>query len=102
LGGVVVIEQASFLKALGQWGRLVRQRRGPLLLAEGLALGFALVVAVPLALLAAALLTRAVPSEHALATDLTLRVLFGLLGSVILAYLLVANVFIYLHLRYER
>jgi hypothetical protein len=102
LGALVAIEQGSFIKALGLWGRLVRQRRGPLLLAEGLALGFALVVAVPLALLAAGLLSRGVPAEHALATELTLRVLLGLLGSVVLAYLLVANVFIYLHLRYER
>src|SRR5205823_3747467 len=102
LGAVVVIEESSFPAALRQWCRLVRQRPGSLLVAEVLALGFALVLAVPLGLLAGALATRADPPELSLAAALTLRVLLGVLGAVVLAYLLVANVFVYLHLRYER
>jgi hypothetical protein len=102
LGAVVVVEDASILSALGQWCRLVRQRAGRLLLAEALAVGVGLVIVAPLALLAAALLTRLSAPEFAATAAITQNVLCGLIASVGLAYLVVANVFIYLNLRYER
>ncbi len=102
LAALLVVEECSFVSALRQWCRLVRNQLGKLLLAEMLALGVGLLLAAPLALLAFALGTRPSEPEHALAVESTCRVLYGLLGSVVLAYLVVANVFIYLNLRYER
>ena len=102
LGALVVVEGCSFLSALRRWCRLVWQRPGRLLLAEALALGVALLLAVPLGLLMTALTTRTPDSDFALANTLVWRSLAGLFGSVVLAYLVVANVFIYLHLHYER
>jgi hypothetical protein len=102
LAALLVVEECSFLSALRQWGGLVRRRLARLLLAEGLALGMALLLAAPLALLAAALASRPIEPDLDLAARLTQRALYGLAGSVVLAYLAVANVFIYLHLRYER
>jgi hypothetical protein len=102
LGALVVVEQYTFPKALREWARLVWQKPGRLVLAEGLALGVGLVIAAPLGLLVSVLATRLAGAEFALAATLTQRVLLGLLGSVVLGYLVVANVFIYLNLRYER
>src|SRR5205823_1732317 len=83
LGTVVVVEGGTYAMALAQWWRFVRQKPGRLLLAEGLALGTGLVLAVPLGLLLGALATRWPGTEFGLATALTLRVLAGLLGSVV-------------------
>jgi hypothetical protein len=102
LGAVVVVEQCSFLSALRQWGRLVWQCPGRLFLAEGLVLGVGLLLALPLGLLVYALSTRPIPADFAVAATLTQCILGGLLGSVVLAYVVVANVFVYLKLRYER
>jgi hypothetical protein len=100
LATVFVVEQGRAGSGLGQWLRLA-WRPGRLLLAEGLALGVGLLLAAPLALLVAALASRSDPPELALASAMSQGVLYGLIGAVFLAYLVVANVFIYLHLRYD-
>jgi hypothetical protein len=101
LAALVVVESGSVVSALGQWLALAWRKPARLLLAEGLAVGLALLVAGPLLLLGSALLTRTDGAEFALAGEITRRVLFGTLASVALAYLVVANVFIYLNLRYD-
>jgi hypothetical protein len=102
LGAVVAVERCSFVSALLQWGRLVWQRPARLIVAEGLVLGVGLLLAVPLALLVVALGSRPTGPLSADALLVTRYLLGGLLGSVVLAYLVVANVFVYLNVRYER
>jgi hypothetical protein len=101
MGALIAVESGSFLSALGQWLALVWKKGRRLLLAEGLAVGLCGVIAVPLALVGAAVLTRFDGTEFSLAVSIARSVLLGLLASGVLAYLVVANVFIYLNLRYE-
>lgn len=99
---LVVIEEVSFRRGLGQWLRLVRGQFHRLLLAEGLAVVFAALLAVPLLLVLGLLATRGdgAPAQAELLAA-TRTFLLGVAAAVPLAYLLVANVFIYLKLRYE-
>lgn len=94
---LLVVEELSFVRGLAAWLRLVRARFGRLLLAETLALILAMLLSLPLQVLTRLVATGAedAPGEAAL---LVLRVT---LAAVPAAYLLVANVFIYLKLRYE-
>jgi hypothetical protein len=66
-----------------------------------LALGIALVLAMPLALLLAILWTWQPAPTFGLAVDMTRAVIGGLMLAFPVAYILVANVFIYLNLRYD-
>jgi hypothetical protein len=101
VGALLVVEDCSVLAGLWQWLKLVRQGPGRLLVAEGMALGIALVLALPLLVLLAVLHTWTPDPVVALAVELTRAVVAGLALALPLAYLLVANVFIYLNLRYE-
>lgn len=98
LGAVVVVERCSFVSALGQWVALLWRNAGRVLLAEAMALGIGLLISLPLALLGVVVVVRGDPSTAARVTGCLLA---GLLSSLLLAYLVVANVFIYLNLRYE-
>ena len=71
-----------------------------LLLAEVLALGIGLVIAGPLGLLGLLVSGRG-ETVGVEGVAVTRAVLLGLLTGVFLAYLVVANVFIYLNLRYD-
>jgi hypothetical protein len=99
LGPVLVVEHCSLGAGVARWARLLRAKGTRLLFAEGLALAVGLVLVAPILLLVWLAVPANPPEELALTADLTKAVLFGLGGAALLAYLLVANVFLYLHLR---
>ena len=96
LAALIVVEEVAFPSALGRWLSMLWRKGRRILLAEMLALGIGLLLAVPLALLAVALASRFGGAATPLAAAITQSVLLGLLSSLLLAYLTVANVFIYL------
>jgi hypothetical protein len=100
LAPIMVVEEASVGTGLRHWWQLIRQHTGSVLLYEVLAASFglalALVAALPLLLLGQPL------DDRLSVTAATTRNLFlGLPAALLFAYLTVANVFIYLNLRYE-
>jgi hypothetical protein len=100
LAPVIVIEQTSLDGGLEHWLRLIRQHPGSVLLYELLAVGvglaLALVAALPLLLLG-----QPFDERLSVTAATTRNVLLGLPAASLVAYLTVANVFIYLNLRYE-
>jgi hypothetical protein len=102
LGPLVVIEDYSVVRALGEWLRLVRQHLGRIYLYEALAFALGIILMLPL------LVPIGLAAGHVLAgreftqvEEATLSVLIGLALTPLFAYMQVANVFIYLNLRYE-
>jgi hypothetical protein len=100
LAPIMVVEEASVESGLTQWWQLFRQHPGSVLLYELLAVAIGLVVALVPAL---PLLFLGQPADDrlTLAVATTRNVLWGLPAALLFAYVTVANVFIYLHLRYE-
>jgi hypothetical protein len=98
LGPIVVIEETSALGALLAWLSMLRQHLGRIYLYEALALAIAGVLTLPL--LIPILLASNAGHSH-FAERATLQVLAGVALTPMLAYVFVANVFIYLNLRYE-
>lgn len=98
LGPVVVVEDASMLQAIGWWWSLVRRNLGRVLLYQGLALAIAAVMTVPFILPVWLATSQGLDGQTAL---VTLSLLMGGAMTPLFAYLVVANVFIYLNLRYE-
>lgn len=94
LGAMLVVEQASFAQALGKWLSLVWRKGWRILMAELLALGIGLLLSAPLAFLGALVASRF--GEGDLVGAIVRCLLFGLLSSLLLAYLVVANVYLYL------
>jgi hypothetical protein len=103
LAPILIIEEASVPRALMQWLQLLRQHPNQVFLYEAMALAVAFVVALPF-VLPVEWAASATPEEGmpALATAAVLWLLRGLAFTPALAYLIVSNVFIYLHLRYEQ
>ncbi len=100
LAPIVVVEETSVATGLFHWWQLIRKQPGSVLLYELLAVGVGLVVALVPAL---PLLVLGQPSDDRLnlAVVTTRNVLLGLPAALLFTYVTVANVFIYLHLRYE-
>jgi hypothetical protein len=98
---ILVVENCSVGKALTQWLRLLRVDLGRVILYEALALGLGLAATLLLALPWLALVTYQPAPELQPAVRFTRMVLAGLALAPLLAYLVVANVFIYINLRYE-
>ncbi len=98
---ILVVENCTVGAALSQWLRLLRVDLGRVFLYEALALGLGLAATLLLALPWLALVSYQPQSELQPAVRFTLWVLAGLALSPLLAYLMVANVFIYINLRYE-
>jgi hypothetical protein len=100
LAPIMVVENAPVDGGLAHWWRLLRQYPGTVLLYEVLAAGIGLVLALVPAL---PLLFLSPPADGplSLTAAATRNVLLGLPAALLFAYLTVANVFIYLHLRYE-
>jgi len=96
MAALLVVEQCNFAQGLGRWLSLIWRKGRRLLLAELLALAIGLLLTAPLALLGLALSSRLHAVEAPQTAAITLCVLSGLLSSLFLAYLVVANVFIYL------
>jgi hypothetical protein len=98
---ILIVEECSVLAALRQWIALLQKHFGRVFLYEALAVAVGGFVTLALALpLVAASLGVATDERLALALGLALRPLWGLALAPLLAYLMVANVFIYLNLRY--
>ncbi|HWY88351.1 MAG TPA: hypothetical protein VNX28_16685, partial [Gemmataceae bacterium] len=103
LGPLVVVEEYSFPRALLEWWAMLRRHGGRLLLYEAMANLLGLLAAGPL-LLPVLLTVPSTGGESGLlgiVSQSTLAILGGLALTPLLAYLAVANVFIYLNVRYE-
>jgi hypothetical protein len=101
LGPILVVEGASVLGALRQWARLVRQHPGRVLLYEALAMGQGLIATLPFAFPLLAIYGLPLDERLLGPALFTRHVLTGCALAPLLAYLIVANVFIYLNLRYS-
>jgi hypothetical protein len=97
---LLVVEGYSIVRAVFQWLGLLRQYLGRVFLFEALAVGIAIVLTLPFAALLVPLAWMYVPERLALAWVCARNLLAGVVGALFLAYVIVANVFIYLHLRY--
>jgi hypothetical protein len=97
---IMVVENASVDGGLAHWWKLLRQNPGTVVLYEVLAAGIGLVLALVPAL---PLFFLSPPADGplSLTATATRNVLLGLPAALLFTYLTVANVFIYLHLRYE-
>jgi hypothetical protein len=110
LGPILIVEECWLFTALRQWGQLLRRHLARAVLYEALALLPAVVATYALfALIDFAAQGQAANYPAAAAPGLApqwvqpmQRLLQGLAVSPLLAYLAVANVFIYLNLRYEQ
>jgi len=100
---ILVVEDCSVGKALRLWFRLLREDIGRVFLYEALALGLGLAATLLLALpwLALFLYEPVEFSQLLPAIAFTRWVLAGLALAPLMAYLMVANVFIYINIRYE-
>jgi hypothetical protein len=101
LGPLLVVERCGVWSGLRQWLALLRRQLGRALLYEALAAGVGALAGLPLFLPLLALAATYQPDPSLLPTaQITQGVLGGLALTLLLAYLIVANVFIYLNLRY--
>jgi hypothetical protein len=102
LGPILVVEERSVVGALVQWVGMIRAHLRRLFLYESLAAVMALIAALPF-LVPVGLAALTAPSHGApgLMARATLDLLLALAITPAVAYLSVANVFIYLNLRYE-
>lgn len=100
LGPLLVIEELSILRSLREWLGMLRRHVGRIYLYEALALTLATVVALPMLLLVV-VAAHSVGDSMGLVERIALWVLGGVALTPMIAYLTVANVFIYLNLRYE-
>jgi hypothetical protein len=99
LAPVVVVEESSPFQTLAQWVRLIHQNLTRVFVYEGIVFALGAIMTFPLVFpvgIAAWTAGAAEPVAFA-----TLAVLAGLALAPLCAYLIVANVFIYLNLRYD-
>lgn len=103
LGPILIVEQGSFLAGIRDWWRLLRQHLGRIFLYEALATTLAAIFTVPLLIpiAVASWPLGAMAGQQQQVIEATVKVLGGIALTPLIAYLLVANVFIYLNLRYE-
>ena len=101
LAPVLVVEECSVGRGLREWCGLLRQHFWRVVLYEGLALAAGLVATLPLALPVALSLASGPVLPGNVAVRATVAGLNGLAVGPFLAFLAVANVFVYLNLRYE-
>jgi hypothetical protein len=101
LAPVMVVEECSIFTALVSWCRLLRRHPGRILLAEALAIMVGVLITLPFAApVFLALQGREfVPS---LGADAVKFAAWGLAFTPLAAFLAVANVFVYLDVRYEQ
>ena len=103
LGPILIVEQGSFWAAIRDWWRLLRQHLGRIFLYEALATTLAAVFTVPLLIpiAVASWPLGDLPGQQQQIVENAVIVLGGIALTPLIAYLVVANVFIYLNLRYE-
>ncbi len=98
----VIVEDGSLLAALRAWGRLVRKDFGRVFLFEALAVALGLTAALPfLAAMRLSAWFTPPTGPSAEAMNLALVLFGGVIAGLFAVYLIVANVFIYLNVRYE-
>jgi hypothetical protein len=103
LAPIVVIEERSSLRALGQWWALLRRNLSRVFVYEALAAALGVAMSLPLVCPVALAAWFCSPAELLNpVVEGTLAILFGLALTPLVAYLAVANVYIFLNLRYER
>jgi hypothetical protein len=104
LGPILIVEGCSAAQALREWWRFVRGHLSLIFLYETLAASLALITSLPLLLpvVVTALEHAGQPEPLGTATRSTVYLLGGLALTPCIAFLSVANVFIYLNLRYQR
>jgi len=97
----LIVEDSSVAGALREWRALCREHRLRVVLYEGLAIALGVAATLPLAVpIYLGLANGLFPYEN-LAVESTRWGLHGLAFGPLIAFLAVANVFIYLNLRYE-
>ena len=112
LAPAIVVEESSWIAGIREWRQLVREHFGRLLVYEGLAVMLGLAVTLPLTLAVSLALNghpalwpywpvRAGVGENWVTGGVTAG-LEALTAAPLLAVMAVANVFIYLNLRYEQ
>jgi hypothetical protein len=99
---VLVVEESSVWRALRQWYALLRRHLGRVILYQSMAVGLGVLVTAPFLVLIAPLFLPTFFPPQALreVAGTTRAVLLGLACAPMLVYWIVANVFIYLNLRY--
>jgi hypothetical protein len=103
LAPIVVFEERSAPRALGQWWAMLRRNLSRVFVYEALAVALGLVTSLPLVGPVALAAWSSSPAEPLnLVVDVTVAILYGLALAPLVAYLAVANVYIFLNLRYER
>jgi len=98
---ILVVEECSVGDALREWRSLIRQHRARVLIYEGMAIALALVASLPLAIAVRFALDHFQPMVMNWFSTLIPMVLYALAAGPALAFLAIANLFIYLNLRYE-
>lgn len=98
---IFVVERVSFLAGFRQWIALLRKHGGRAFVYEALALGIGIVLTLPFLLPLLSFLVAPVDPRIDAAVLATLQIMIGLAVGPLILYLSVANVFIYLNLRYE-
>ena len=100
LGPILITEQCSIWKALRVWRTVLGRNLWRVLAYEILALSIGLVVSLPFALPVALVYWVPLDERLWLAKAMTCDILAGLATAPLLAYLTVANLFIYLNMQY--
>jgi hypothetical protein len=100
LGPLLVIEEYPILQSLRELLGMMRRHLGRIYLCEAISFVLAAAIALPMLLLVV-LAASSVADSQSVVERFTLVVLAGLALTPVIAYLIVANVFIYLNLRYE-
>jgi hypothetical protein len=102
-GPIAVVEECSFPRIIREWWGMVRHHAGRLILYEAVAVVLGLLVAAPflVPIFLTALSSGGEVGLSAAVRHGTVSLLGGLALTPLLAYLMVANVYIYLNLRYE-
>jgi hypothetical protein len=109
LGPIVVVEESSTGKALRLWWQFLREQGCRLFVYEGLAVVLAVVASLPMLLpVWVATLSGLLPAASTLggpwsdAWNFTMNILYALALTPFVAFLVVANLYLYLNLRYEQ
>jgi hypothetical protein len=101
LAPILIVEDCSIFQAVRKWINLIRQHFRSVLAYEAVAVLVAAAIALPFAL--PLILGAGLPLDDRLllAASVTRAALWGCLLALPASYLIVANVFIYLNVRYE-
>jgi hypothetical protein len=108
----IVVEESSWLAGIREWRQLLRDHFGRIVVYEGLTILLGIAISLPLSLAVGLALTGSprfwpqwppnVSAESNWLTGGVEAAIHGLTAAPLLALLAVANVFIYLNLRYEQ